>query len=174
MLFRSTLPFLSYLTPFTYGITEEGGLVVPDDVPLIRAAHAAGTAALMHLSTLTREGGFSNDLAHLVLNDEGVQDALVGNVSVPVYFGLIPSAAEIWKDRLPTGLIPWPSGARTAWLPGRSSGLRGCPLPHPPPIFPASPPPPLPSTSSTITTAALPPWWTEAHAGWAWNPPLWI
>jgi len=30
-------------------------------------------------------------------------DALVGNVSVPVYFGLIPSAAEIWGDRLPKG-----------------------------------------------------------------------
>ena len=28
---------------------------------------------------------------------------LVGNVDVPVYFGLIPSAAEIWKDRLPAG-----------------------------------------------------------------------
>ena len=33
----------------------------------------------------------------------GYVDALVGNVSVPVYFGLIPSAAEIWKDRLPAG-----------------------------------------------------------------------
>ena len=33
----------------------------------------------------------------------GFVDALVGNVSVPVYFGLIPSAAEIWKDRLPMG-----------------------------------------------------------------------
>lgn len=79
-LLQRTLPFLSYLTPFTYGITEQGGLVVPDDGPLIRAAHAAGTAALMHLSTLTRDGGFSNELAHLVLTDEAVQDALVGNV----------------------------------------------------------------------------------------------
>jgi len=79
-LLQRTLPFLSYLTPFTYGITEEGGLVVPDDAPLIRAAHAAGTAALMHLSTLTQEGGFSNDLAHLVLNNGDIQDALVGNV----------------------------------------------------------------------------------------------
>ena len=33
----------------------------------------------------------------------GYVDTLVGNVSVPVYFGLIPSAAEIWKDRLPAG-----------------------------------------------------------------------
>ena len=80
-LLQRTLPFLSYLTPFTYGITEAGGLVVPDDGPLIRAAHAAGTAALMHLSTLTPEGGFSNELAHLVLNDMGVQDALVGSVT---------------------------------------------------------------------------------------------
>jgi hypothetical protein len=35
--------------------------------------------------------------------DLGYLDALVGNVSVPVYFGLIPSAAEIWSDRLPAG-----------------------------------------------------------------------
>ena len=35
--------------------------------------------------------------------DMGYLDALTGNVSVPVYFGLIPSAAEIWKDRLPEG-----------------------------------------------------------------------
>ena len=35
--------------------------------------------------------------------DMGYLDALVGNVSVPVYFGLIPSAAEVWSDRLPAG-----------------------------------------------------------------------
>ena len=35
--------------------------------------------------------------------DMAALDALVGNLSVPVYFGLIPSAAEIWKDRLPAG-----------------------------------------------------------------------
>lgn len=35
--------------------------------------------------------------------DMGYVDALAGNVSVPVYFGLIPSAAEIWRDRLPAG-----------------------------------------------------------------------
>ena len=30
-------------------------------------------------------------------------DALVGNVSVPVYFGLIPSSSAVWADRLPGG-----------------------------------------------------------------------
>lgn len=38
-----------------------------------------------------------------LLTRMGFVDALVGNVSVPVYFGLIPSAAEIWADRLPKG-----------------------------------------------------------------------
>ena len=33
----------------------------------------------------------------------GYVDALVGNVSVPVYFGLIPTAASIWGDKLPEG-----------------------------------------------------------------------
>ena len=35
--------------------------------------------------------------------DLGFVDALVGNASVPVYFGLIPSAAAIWADKLPQG-----------------------------------------------------------------------
>ena len=33
----------------------------------------------------------------------GYVDALVGNVSVPVYLGLIPSSSAVWSDRLPTG-----------------------------------------------------------------------
>lgn len=33
----------------------------------------------------------------------GYVDALVGNVSVPVCFGLIPSSSAIWADRLPAG-----------------------------------------------------------------------
>ena len=33
----------------------------------------------------------------------GYVDALVGNVSVPVYLGLIPSSSTVWADRLPAG-----------------------------------------------------------------------
>lgn len=79
-LYRRTLPFLTFVTPFTYGIQPDGSLVELEDGPLLAAARAAGTAGLMHLSTLTDEGNFSNDLAHLVLNDEAVQTALIGNV----------------------------------------------------------------------------------------------
>lgn len=79
-LLRATVPYLTYLTPFTYGITPQGGLVDLDDAALIAATQQGGAAPLMHLSTLTEEGGFSNELAHLVLTDMAVQQALIDNV----------------------------------------------------------------------------------------------
>lgn len=79
-LLQSTLPFLTYLTPFTYGITEEGNLVDLNDEELIAAAVSSGVAPLMHLSTLTEEGGFSNELASLVLNNAEIQNRLIENI----------------------------------------------------------------------------------------------
>lgn len=76
-LLQSQLPYLTNLTPFTYGITPAGGLVDLDDRALIAAARQMGVAPLMHLSTLTETGNFSNELASLVLNDMDVQDRLV-------------------------------------------------------------------------------------------------
>ena len=77
---QALLPYLTYLTPFTYGITSQGKLIPPDDSTLISTALQSGTAPLLHLSTLTEEGGFSNELASLVLNDMAVQDALIDNL----------------------------------------------------------------------------------------------
>ncbi len=79
-LLRATLPYLTYMTPFTYGITEDGGLVDLDDAELIAMAREGGVAPLMHLSTLTEEGGFSNELASLVLNNAEIQSRLIENL----------------------------------------------------------------------------------------------
>lgn len=79
-LLRRTLPFLTYITPFTYGIQPDGALVPLEDQALLTAARNVGTGALMHLSTLTDEGSFSNELASLVLNDQDVQGVLIDNV----------------------------------------------------------------------------------------------
>jgi len=81
-LLRATLPYLTNLTPFTYGFTATGSLVMLDDGELLAMAKSAGVAPLMHLSTLTQEGGFSNELAHLALTDPAVQARLMDNVSV--------------------------------------------------------------------------------------------
>lgn len=87
-----TLPYLTYLTLFTYGITPEGNLIEIEDEELIRIARDFGVAPLMLISTLTEEGTFSNELAHTILNDQTVQNNLIENVVKTMkekqYYGL--------------------------------------------------------------------------------------
>lgn len=87
-----TLPVLTYISLFTYGITNEGNLIPIDDTELIQEALNAKVAPLMVLSTLTKEGEFSNDLASVVLHDESVQNTLIeetlANLKEKGYFGL--------------------------------------------------------------------------------------
>lgn len=75
-----TLPYLTYLTLFTYGITDTGELIGIDDEELIQIARNYGVAPLMLISTLTQEGTFSNELAHKILNDMNVQNNLINNI----------------------------------------------------------------------------------------------
>lgn len=91
-LLDTTLPFLTYLTPFTYGITAQGTLVPLADELLLAAAPHYRTAALMHLSTLTEAGRFDSDRAAAVLGNEDLQDTLIRSVLKTLqekrYFGL--------------------------------------------------------------------------------------
>lgn len=77
---RTQLPYLSYFTPFTYGITQSGGLVDLDDIALIEAARESGVRTLMHLSTLTEEGNFSNERASLIFNNSELQENLIQDI----------------------------------------------------------------------------------------------
>ncbi len=87
-----TLPYLTYLTIFTYGIMPDGSLIGIDDDDLIRIAKDYDVAPLMLISTLTEEGTFSNELAHTILNDQTVQDNLIENIVKTMgekgYYGL--------------------------------------------------------------------------------------
>ena len=76
---RSILPFTSYLTPFTYGISADGGLVPLDDERLLSLAREYGVQPLMHLSTLTENGNFSTERAARVLNDPALSARLIEN-----------------------------------------------------------------------------------------------
>lgn len=91
-LLDATLPYLTYLTPFTYGITPEGGLVPLDDARLLSAAARYGASALLHLSTLTSEGGFSSDNAAALLRSDRAQAALIAETAATAarkgYYGL--------------------------------------------------------------------------------------
>ena len=53
LLLQQELPYLSYLTPFTYGITAQGNLVPLSDEALLADAARYEVQPWMHLSTLT-------------------------------------------------------------------------------------------------------------------------
>ncbi len=79
LLYR-TLPYLTFLTVFTYGFTDEGILIEPDDTELIQIAGNFGVAPVMLISTLTEQGTFSNLLAKTLLEDNTLQQILIENI----------------------------------------------------------------------------------------------
>ncbi|MEG1682212.1 MAG: glycosyl hydrolase family 18 protein [Oscillospiraceae bacterium] len=136
-LLTATLPYLTHLSPFTYGITADGSLLPLPDEALLTAARAADTAPLLHLSTLTESGQFSSDRATLVLTDAAAQDRLVARLlqtlqekaydGVDVDFEYIPPAQKdayaAFLRRLRKELAPLPLW--TALAPKTAANQRG-------------------------------------------------
>ena len=79
-LLAQQLPYLSAMTPFTYGITAEGGLLPLDDGAMREAAEERGTRPVMHLSTLTEAGQFDTGRATFILTDYEAQGRLAAEV----------------------------------------------------------------------------------------------
>ena len=82
-----TLPYLTYLTLFTYGFTPQGELVYDgiteyglDEDEIISLCYQYNVAPIMHLSTLTREGVFDSALGNAILNNIDAQNVLIGNI----------------------------------------------------------------------------------------------
>lgn len=76
---KKTLPYLTYLSIFSYEVNPDGSLKPINDQPLIDAARAARVAPLMVISNLA-EGGFNSDLAKTILTNPAIQDTLLNNV----------------------------------------------------------------------------------------------
>lgn len=79
-LLDAELPYMSYLTPFTYGIDASGGLLPLNDSAMLAQARALGTAPLMHLSTLTETDTFSSERAVMILTDATLRASLIDQV----------------------------------------------------------------------------------------------
>lgn len=79
-LLDAQLPYLSDLTPFTYGISADGALIPLADDALLRAARQHGTRSVMHLSSLTENGQFSTARAERILTDPALQDQLIQQI----------------------------------------------------------------------------------------------
>ena len=89
---ENTFKYLTFVTFFTYGFTEEGKLIEPQTEENLQTVKESNVKPIMLISTLTSEGGFSNELANKILNDEYSQDILieniVNNIEEKGYYGL--------------------------------------------------------------------------------------
>ena len=89
---RRTLPYLTYLSIFSYQVKTDGSLTGIPDEPLIQAARDARVAPLMVITNIQEGGGFSSDIAHAVLTDSQAQDNLINNITTTLreknYYGL--------------------------------------------------------------------------------------
>lgn len=87
-----TLPYLTYLTPFTYGFTPEGDLVTIEDNEIIQLARSYGVAPIMLLATYTATDSFSNQLATALFYNPEAKQKLINNVLSNIqeknYYGL--------------------------------------------------------------------------------------
>lgn len=77
---RRTLPYLTNLSVFAYGLREDGSLVVPEgEERLISEALEYGARPLLMLTSLTESGNFSNELVNAVLADEALSARVIAN-----------------------------------------------------------------------------------------------
>ncbi|MBQ7821076.1 MAG: LysM peptidoglycan-binding domain-containing protein [Clostridia bacterium] len=77
---RKTLPYLTYLTIFGYGMTQDGELIPTDDDELIDIARSYGTSPVMLVSSLGEGGTFSNELVSVVLSNSAARENLIDNI----------------------------------------------------------------------------------------------
>lgn len=77
---QTSLPFLTYLSPFTYGMTYDGDLLPLDDGELIRLANKYSTMTAMHISTLNENDVFDSSLATNIFDNQNAQDNLINSI----------------------------------------------------------------------------------------------
>lgn len=76
-LLAEQLPYQTFLTPFTYGISADGSLIPLEDDSLLSASRQRATHPVMHLSTLTESGQFDTQRGTLVLTVPEIQNRLI-------------------------------------------------------------------------------------------------
>lgn len=76
---REVGKYLTYISPFSYQINEDGTIGPLNDNAILTAARQYGVAPMMVITNF-RNGTFDADLIHTVLNSESAQTTLIQNV----------------------------------------------------------------------------------------------
>lgn len=85
-LLRKTLPYLTYLSVFPYGLTDTGEIISPaGDERLINTAKEYNVRPLLSLTSLTPDGVFSSELVNSVLSNPTLRDTVIDNTVNTVF-----------------------------------------------------------------------------------------
>ncbi len=76
---RATLPYLTFLSPFSFRADGYGELAADNSVDTALSADYR-TANLLTVANLMESGGFSSAAAHAILTDQDVQDNFLENL----------------------------------------------------------------------------------------------
>ena len=87
-----TLPYLTYLSIFSYQAKSDGTLYGLYEDELITIARANSVAPNMVITNISAEGGFDSDIAHTILTNMQIQEVFINNIiSIAVdknYYGV--------------------------------------------------------------------------------------
>lgn len=78
---RKTLPYLTYLSVFSFGFDSRGQLMPQDTALLTRMARQYGARPLLVLTTLGEDGRFSGERAHTLLQSPAMQQTLLDSLA---------------------------------------------------------------------------------------------
>ena len=108
---KRTLPYLTYISIFSYMVTRDGNLMGLDDERIIQTALQFGVAPLMVITNFEEGDGFSSDIANAIFVSEDKQDILISNILNVLrekgYYGLnidfeyiLPQDRELYNNFL--------------------------------------------------------------------------
>lgn len=85
------LPFLTFLSPFSYSVTPKGELIAPDDSDLIYRSVRSAVMPLMVVTNIY-DGSFSTEVLSLILGDPDARERLITSIFYELdakgYYGL--------------------------------------------------------------------------------------
>lgn len=105
-----SLPFLTFLSPFSYSVTAEGDIIAPPDERLITRARNASVMPLMVVTNIS-EGSFSTEVLSRILADPDARERLISAILAELarkdYYGvnldmeyISPDDRDVYNDFL--------------------------------------------------------------------------
>jgi spore germination protein len=136
---QSTLPYLSFLSVFSYQVRPDGSLKGLDDAALIQSSRTAGIAPMMVITNIEEGSGFSSEIAHEILTNRQAQNMLIANIIGVLegnkYYGLVVDFEYIFPEdrqnyvdfisRVVNSLRPMDYRVAVALAPKTSSDQKG-------------------------------------------------